>query len=470
MTERFLCRRCRHPVGPKMKTCIECGSPLDGRSRVPIAAVTPPLMSHDRTVPNEPTQDRAEPTDATPVDPAHAPLIDLDDHAAGQPQAAANSTEPSDQSKIAGSTETADGTTAAEPPVVSIGSRTEGSAKASRSDRRRRVSKRSRRPFDSVRPNQVEREPEPPDPVPAPSSLEEDRDHRSFPVDGNNDFRPGSHPFKRREKGVVCRHCDVENKKDRTFCDSCRQPLWVTDGRQRGRTGAVKEPIFRRLMGTKRSGGVDTRLWSQRLRDRQLDRSLRHRTGMTPGSRLGFAAAAVGLVAAVALFFGPLRQPIARFVSPPTENVVFSTSVSFADVGDEDSTRLSDGSLEKALQLPWDSTPPDGVACAESEAPTIRLQFDPAAHPKTVRLYVGLDPVDENESPELFPGPRTVSVVGDTGCLGPVELVESGWASIDVTDVVGEGPTLEIVLLARWDDPNVATYPVMAVAEIELLR
>lgn len=365
-------------------------------------------------------------------------------------------------------------------PPASAPRSTGPSGRASSARRRKSLS----RPFDAVRPGKVE----------APRSSGPD----PVPLDPNRRFEPpatsrlgGSGPGPSGDgrpapggpaaakpipaNAKRCRHCNHPNEASRRFCESCHRPL------ERVRTPAVvrrvafRNPLLRRLLGTTRGAGVDTRTWRQRGVDRGLRGGIRHRAGLSPGSRIGLLAGGAGLVLVIGLL-AVFRGPIANLFSPPDSDMRFDSSLSGLAIGTEqtDIGAISDGSVESPLVLSWPGDKVVGTVCAADTAHVIEFSFAETERPEKMRVHISAVSADGSLSAALAPGPRLISLRGDgERCDGPMATsTDRGWHDYDVKDLVEPGGRLQLFVHDRWVDPDAGdqTPDILVIGEVEFLR
>jgi hypothetical protein len=183
--------------------------------------------------------------------------------------------------------------------------------------------------------------------------------------------------------------------------------------------------------------------------------------------------AIAGLTVVALLIAGVVfRGPIGRAISPPSEPVAYNAElVGVAEsAGRSDTQALQDEANDSTLRLVWPYDAQVGTTCASEEAPAVRFTF-PDATPRLLRLYISGEDPDDEQGPEVIPGPSVVSIRGTGGCSGLLEVpIEEGWFEYDVEDLVGDGQLLDVFIHDRWNNPNVEAYDVVTIAEVEFRR
>lgn len=454
----YLCRHCRKPTTANAVTCAGCGGNLDKKNRLVIPSVGTASQSATSNTPNVAPLKPVTSVSPSSSEPS-ATEAKLEDSSYEAP-AQETPSSPADQiSDLDGTSQASSKLTT--PP------------KRSSSKVFERKKKKVRRSFGSVAPGRA-------DPEPAVLAAEEGKGDLS--LDDRRHAEPESRGTvtakgakkqrrrKNRTRSSPCPACGSPVIVGKMVCESCWTDVRPPKGHQpHRRPQRGRDAWHRRLRGTTRYLGSDTRSWSQRLTDSGLDGQLRHGANLTSGSRLGLASVAALGIVVFALALGPFRDNIITLVDRPDDLISYELGFEGAvvPVPGGEGELVADGSIQTGLMLAWpESAVPSTCGLT---GPGIRLTFAPDTPPARMRIFVGIDPPDEAESARLWPGPKSLSILGGGGC-GEFQFSDEGdFGVLDVSEVAAGGNSLTIRIHDRFEDADFQSYDVVVFGEIELV-
>lgn len=248
-----------------------------------------------------------------------------------------------------------------------------------------------------------------------------------------------AHPNGRADDSLSlpCPACRARVDRHRRFCDSC-----FTEMQQSSIPTAPSKFVKRR---SSRGPSRQTVAW------------------LAAAGLLGFTL--------VALMLSSPGEALRSSVFPASDPVDYTIALyGSASLLDGDLERLGDGDDGRGAALDWTSSLA-AESCRTGSAPGFTIDFDPVQAPRELRIVGGIKPADSAEAPQLWPGPRRMSVVtGDGEWCGELDFGgEPGEQRLTLPDSVPTGQ-LTLLIHDRWETGGAQVYPVIAIGEIELLR
>lgn len=260
------------------------------------------------------------------------------------------------------------------------------------------------------------------------------------------------------EGEVACPACRRANDEGRRFCRYCAATLPAFGREPDDELEAPeREPLIRRLLGTTKRPGRDSRTFAQRAKD-SGQRRLKYRAKYTLKSKLRALGYLGGGAAGLMIMLGPVRARVMEYVNPPDPVAV--------DVVAEEGTPAVDGEIlgphnandrdpKTAFALPWTGEPVSFAVRLPEGRPARQLEFE-TGFPNDV------------DDGSLYRRPATIVLSAD-GEEQTIELDDhEGPQRVDL-DLPGD-PSVITMTITGVHERDWTTYERVAIAEVAIVR